>query len=35
MDAERMTGIGSGRISLCINGIKKTAGGYLWKKETI
>lgn len=34
MDAERKTGIGSGRISLCINGKKKSAGGFVWKKET-
>ena len=34
MDAERATGIGSGRISLCINNKKPSAGGFLWKKAT-
>lgn len=32
MDAERKTGVTSGRISLVVNGKKKTAGGFLWKK---
>lgn len=33
MDAERKTGIGSGRISACINSKKKSAGGYTWKRK--
>ena len=33
MDAERVTGIGSGRISNCVNGRKKTAGGYIWRRK--
>ena len=33
MDAERATGIGSGRISNCVNGRKKTAGGYIWRRK--
>lgn len=33
MDAERATGIGSGRISNCVNGRKKTAGGYIWQRK--
>lgn len=33
MDAERKTGINSGNISNCVNGIKKTAGGYIWRRK--
>ncbi len=32
MDAERKTGIGSGRISQCMNGKKPSAGGYVWRR---
>lgn len=35
MDAERETGIGSGRISNCINNRKKSAGGYIWKRKEL
>ena len=31
-EASRETGIKSGNISKCINGYKKTAGGYVWRK---
>lgn len=32
MEAERKTGIQSGNISLCVNGHKPSAGGYVWRK---
>lgn len=32
MDAERKTGVRSGNISLCVNGYKPSAGGYVWRK---
>lgn len=32
MDAERKTGIRSGNISMCVNGYKTSAGGYVWRK---
>ena len=30
-DAEKETGIGTGCISLCCQGKRGTAGGYVWK----
>lgn len=33
MDAERKTGINSGNISNCVNGKKKTAGGFIWRRK--
>ena len=32
MDAERKTGVRSGNISMCVNGHKPSAGGYVWRK---
>lgn len=31
--ASQMTGINKNNISSCINGKRKTAGGYIWKKK--
>jgi hypothetical protein len=30
-EAERKTGVHNGKISMCCNGKRKTAGGYHWK----
>ena len=32
MDAERKTGVRYGNISMCVNGHKPSAGGYVWRK---
>lgn len=32
MNAERKTGVRSGNISMCVNGHKPSAGGYVWRK---
>ena len=33
-DAQRNTGIPNQHISACVNGKRKTAGGYIWMKKT-
>ena len=31
VEAEQVTGVKSGNISLCCNGHRKQAGGYIWR----
>ena len=31
LDAQKITGISNGHIGKCCNGIRKSAGGYIWK----